>query len=174
MSHTIPTGKIQDSKQIIYTEQAIPGRNYQPVTFGGNGNRKVSFTIPIVRRNDLSGNIFIMKQFESLRNQVQGFFNFDLAQQFKPNPRVLFQWGHTFIPQVYFVAKCDFEHDASFVNALSMPQLTEVQIELILDESPENILNKAERMFRVLASALGSVENVSAMAQHMLGNRRTR
>jgi hypothetical protein len=83
-TRTVPEGKIQDSKQIIYTEQPIPGRNYRPVSFGGNGNRKISFTLPVLRRNDATGNMLIIKQFESLRNQARGFFGFKSVGQFFP------------------------------------------------------------------------------------------
>jgi hypothetical protein len=163
-SRTIPEGKIQDSKQIIYAEQAIPGRNYQPVSFGGNGNRKISFTIPILRRNDVYGNSFIIKQFEALRNQTMGFLEFTPAGQFTENPQVLFQWGHNPVPQIYFVSKCDFEHDAAFVNALSIPQLTNVSMELILNE--EDPLYDLEKAFRVLYSFVGNIDNALDVAMH--------
>jgi hypothetical protein len=158
MTRTIPEGKIQDSKQIIYTEQPIPGRNYQPVSFGGNGNRKISFTLPVLRRNDETGNTLIIKQFDSLRNQARGFLGFKAVGQFSPNPKVLFQWGHNIIPLIYYVSKCDFEHNADFVNARSIPQLTNVSMELILDE--ESDIYKAEESFRIASAAAGNIENV--------------
>jgi hypothetical protein len=163
-SRTIPEGKIRDTKQIIYAEQAIPGRNYQPVSFGGNGNRKISFSIPVLRRNDLYGNSLIIKQFESLRNQSAGFLKVASIEQFTGNPQVLFQWGHNPIPQIYFVAKCDFEHDAAFVNAVAVPQLTTVSLELILDEA--NDLYKVEEGFRVAYAFLGNVDNAGDVATH--------
>ncbi|MDR2193876.1 MAG: hypothetical protein LBP19_05335 [Treponema sp.] len=165
MTRTVPEGKIQDSKQIIYTEQPIPGRNYQPVSFGGNGNRKISFTLPVLRRNDATGNMLILKQFEGLRNQARGFLGFTSVGQFSPNPKVLFQWGHNGIPLVYFVAKCDFEHNPAFVNMRSIPQLTQVSMELILDE--ENPLYKAEEAFRIASAAAGNGENMLEIVNHV-------
>jgi hypothetical protein len=157
MTRTVPEGSISDTKNIIYTEQPIPGRNYQPVSFGGCGNRKIAFTLPVLRRNDDAGNMFILKQFECLRNQSRGFFNFKAIGQFTPTPKVLFQWGANAVPLVYFVSKCDFQHNASFTNRAALPQLTNVSMELTLDE--ENELYQVEEAFRIMSAAMGNLEN---------------
>jgi hypothetical protein len=155
----IPEGEIKDDKSIILAETPIPGRNFQPVTPGGNGNRKISFTIPITRRNGLYGNVLIVKQFDALRNQSAGFFaKLRPAGQFTPDPKVLYYWGVGSVPLTYFVSKCSMRHLSNMVSALGMPQVTYIDMELILDETDP--LYKAEEMFRIYGGALGNLDNL--------------
>lgn len=154
---TIPSGEIKDSKSIILTETPIPGRNFQPLSPGGNGNRKISFTLPIINRNSETGNMLTLKQFALLRNQSQGFLGLSATKgQFSPNPKVLYYWGTGSVPLVYFVSKCEMSHRADMVNAAGIPQMTNVDIELILDET--NVLYKSEEIFRNTAAVLGELQ----------------
>jgi hypothetical protein len=140
---TIPQGDIKDSKQIVISETPIPGRNFQPISTGGGGNRKISFTLPIVKRNDIYGNLLMLKQFDGLRNQATGFGGYlTLSGGIKPNPQVLFYWGTGSVPLVWYVTKCDFTHTAGMMNAAAYPQHTLIDMELVLDE--ENLLYKGE------------------------------
>ena len=130
-SQTVP-GDIIDDKKIILTETPIPGLNYAPIQPSGNANRKVSFTLPLLKRNNTIGNSLIVNQFHVLRNQgggLKGIF----SQQFQPNPKVLFNWGIASVPLIYFVSKCQLTHKKHWVNQQGQPQYSEVQIELILD-----------------------------------------
>ena len=72
-SATIPSN-ISDSKDIVLSETPIPGLNFQPVTYGGGGNRKISFTLPLIKRNNSVGNVLLLKQFEKMeqRGDKQG------------------------------------------------------------------------------------------------------
>ena len=54
-SRTIPD-QITDEKGITLSEQQVPGLNYQPVIPGGNANRHIGFTLPIVSRTAVLGN----------------------------------------------------------------------------------------------------------------------
>jgi len=65
-------GDIADSKQIVLSETPIPGLGFNPINSGGMGNRKVSFTIPLVKRNNSVGNILLLKQFDNLRYPAFG------------------------------------------------------------------------------------------------------
>lgn len=156
-SGTIPEGTIKDRKSIVITETPIPGRNSQPVSFGGNGNRKVSFTLPIIRRNDIYGDILIIKQFDALRNQASGFMGLTKKGQFLPNPKVLYYWGIGSVPLLWYVTKCDFQHTANMVNVAAYPQHTLVEMELTLDE--DNDLYKAEAIFRGVSQVLGVADS---------------
>ena len=51
-TQTVP-GDMTDNKQIVLTEIPIPGLNYSPVQPSGNGNRKISFTLPLLKRNNI-------------------------------------------------------------------------------------------------------------------------
>lgn len=155
-SVTIPSSDIKDVKSIVLTETPIPGLNFSPVTPGGTGNRKISFTLPIVKRNNTVGNVLIVKQFEMLRNNAVGLTGV-FTQQFNTTPKVLFNWGSGSIPLVYWVSKCDFTHKQGMTNEMGFPQLTEVEFELILDET--NPLYLGEEAFRKLSSLAGIVES---------------
>lgn len=143
-SQTVP-GDISDNKQILLTEIPIPGLNYDPVQSSGNGNRKISFTLPLLKRNNTIGNSLLLQQFHALRNQAVGLANI-FNEQFKPNPKVLYYWGTGSVPLVYYVSKCDFTNKKLWTNQLGQPQFSEVNIELILDEN--HPIYKAEEIFR--------------------------
>jgi hypothetical protein len=146
-------GDIKDTKDIGLSEIAIPGLNFQPVTYGGGGNRKISFSIPVINRNSALGNLNTLKMFESLRNQTTGvtkLFN----GQFTPNPKVLFQWGTASTPQEYYVKKCDFMHKEGWINAAGFPTYTTVEMELILDESSP--LYAMEEIYRKASAVAGT------------------
>lgn len=160
-SVTIP-GDIKDSKEIILSETPIPGENFQPVNYGGGGNRKISFTLPIIKRNNTIGNVLILKQFENLRNRAVGLTNI-FSNQFVPNPKVLFYWGTGSVPLVYWIKKCDFTHTGGWTNAVGFTQHTLVDFELWLDET--HILFKAEEVFRKVASLVGMVTNAYDVIQ---------
>lgn len=146
-TRTVP-GDITDSKDVMLTEIPIPGLNYAPVQPAGNANRKISFTLPLMQRNNTIGNSLLLKQFDALRNQAVGLSDI-FATQFTPNPRVLYYWGTGSVPLVYFVSKCSFSNKKQWVNQQGIPQYSEVQMELILDEN--NVLYRAEEIFRKAA-----------------------
>jgi hypothetical protein len=163
-SVTIPEGEIKDSKSVVITETPIPGRNFQPISTGGNGNRTVSFTLPILKRSIAAGNVMILKQFDLLRNQAQGLLGLAaLKGQFSPNPKVLYSWGIGSVPLVWYVSKCDFRHTSNMVNGIGNPQLSYVEIELKLDET--HPLYKAEESFRNVSAVIGEVESLFAIAK---------
>lgn len=157
---TIP-GDISDVKSIIYSEVPVPGMNFQPVQIGGAGNRKLSFTLPLIKRNNSYGNVLILKQFDMLRNQKQNFFSLIQTGQFTGFPKVLFYWGTGSIPLIYYVAKCDALHKAGWTNSLGQPQYTEIAMELWLDEN--NPPYKGEQVFRKLLSLTGMADNTSSV-----------
>lgn len=151
-SSTIPSD-IKDSKQIFLTETPIPGLNYSPIQPSGNGNRKISFTLPLIKRNNTIGNSFLLQQFQALRNQATGLGSI-FSNQFTPNPKVLYYWGTGSLPLVYFVSKCEMTNKQLWVNQLGQPQYSEVSIELILDE--RHPLYKAEELYRKVSSLTAS------------------
>jgi len=149
---------IADSKDIILAENPIAGLNYSPITQGGGGNRKISFTLPCIKTNNTVGNLLLLKQFDMLRNQTVGIFNLtSSAGQFNPFPKVLFYYGTGSIPLVYYVKKCNATHKQGWVNAMGYPQFSEIEMELWLDEN--HPLYKGEEIFRKLSAFTGMVLN---------------
>lgn len=151
---------IKDTKGIFLTETPIPGLNFAPVQAAGNANRKISFTLPLIKRNNTIGNSLLLQQFHVLRNQAKGLLNI-FSQQFEPNPKVLYFWGTGSLPLVYFVSKCELTNKEGWVNQLGQPQYSEVNLELILDENDS--LYRAEEVYRnismYVASALYAIDN---------------
>ncbi len=161
-SPTIPT-TVEDKKNIIFAESTVMGLNYTPITPARNGNRTVSFSLPIIKRtpNSAFGNTGIMAAFEMLRNNdnpsLMSLFG---ANQFNPNPKVIYHWGtHTLLPQEYFVKRCDFSHDTRFVTKTGHTEYSIVNMELELDEN--SLLYEAERVVRVINARKGLVDSVS-------------
>lgn len=155
-------GDISDTKDIVLAEQSIPGLTYQPIQSGGMGNRKVSFTLNLIKRNGIVGNVNLLKQFDNLRHASFSYKNISQQNsQFTPNPKVLYNWGIGSAPLVWYVKKCDPTHKQHWVNAFGQPQYSEISIELILDET--NPLNKVEDMMRQVASIAGMAEGIESL-----------
>ncbi len=169
-SKIIP-GDMRDTKQIFLTEVPIPGINYQPVQPAGGGNRKISFTIPLIRRDPVLGNVHLLKQYDQLRNRTDSPLQTGSSLQFGSTPKVLFYWGTGSVPLVYWVSKCDMTHKQGWTNSAGLPQYSEIQIELILDE--RDPLYKAEEMFRKVSATLAGVITpvVETLPSYLQGRR---
>jgi hypothetical protein len=167
-SRIIP-GDITDTKKIVLVESPVPGLNYEPIMPAGGGNRKVSFTLPLVMRAPMVGNVLLLKQFELLRNQAAGFANFSGAKKFMRMPRVLYYWGTGSVPLVWYVSKADQVHKTGWVNGRGMPQYTEIEIELTLDE--EDVVYKAEETWRMAAALMGMVTQAAQGVIELVGGR---
>ena len=152
-SPVIPSD-ITDDKEIVLSEQPIPGLNFSPILPGGAGNRKISFTLPLIKRNNTVGNVLLLKQFDMLRQNAVGLTGV-FSHQFETTPKVLYYWGTGSVPLVWWVKKCDAIHKQGWINALGMPQYSEISMELWLDET--HVLYKAEEVFRKLSSLAGMV-----------------
>ena len=157
---TIPSD-IASGKEIVLTETPIPGLGFNPIQSGGMGNQKISFTLPLVKKNNSVGNVLMLKQFDNLRNPAFGLNINSLfsKNQFIPNPQVVFFWGSgQGVPLVYYVKKCDYVHKSSFTNAYGYTQYSEISMELWLDET--NPLYLAEKLFRQAASVIMNLDQI--------------
>jgi hypothetical protein len=143
---------IKDTKEIILSEIPVPGLNYEPIIPGGNGNRKVSFSLSLIQRDPVVGNVLLVKQFENLRNQIRGTVSVN-QKQFNPNPKVLYSWGTGSVPLVWYVKRVDFEHRGNMVNPAGLPQYSSVEVELWLDEN--NIMYIIEEQYRYYSALAG-------------------
>ena len=151
-------GDISDTKGLVFVETPIPGLNYQPVMPGGGGNRKISFTIPLIYKTPLVGNVPTLKLMDTLRNRSSISILGKRGFQFDSNPKVLYYWGVGSAPLVYWVAKADASHKQGWVNAFGQPQYSEIDIELILDE--QDPLYKAEELYRAVMGLAGMAQGV--------------
>lgn len=155
MTSPIPSD-ISDTKDVILTELPIPGRNAPPIIQSGGGVRKISFTLPLIKKNNTIGNILLLKQVDMLRNQAPDFIKFS-GGDFDQTPKVLFNWGIGSIPLIFFVKKADPTHKHGWTNQLGFPQFSEVAFELWLDET--HVLYKAEEVWRKMAMFTGIATN---------------
>ena len=148
----VPT-EIDDDKGIVLTEVPVPGLNYRPIVPAGGENRVVSFTLPVINRDNNYGNMLLLQQFEMLRNQAGGISAQVSPRRFRPTPKVLYYWGIGSVPLPYYVRKCGMRHHSQMTNGLGLPQYTEVDIELVLDE--QDPLYQAEQAFRMVGTISG-------------------
>jgi len=160
-SPIVPT-EITDNKSILFAETTIPGLDYAPISAGGFGNRKISFTLQIIQRKSLDGNVNLLKLYEVLRNPTSTLADiFKQSSQFKQNPKVIYNYGIGSAPLVWYVTKCNFVHLGQYTNAIGNPKFTNVNIELTLDE--KNFTNQMEKVFRQFASMVGSAQSVTQL-----------
>lgn len=144
-------GDISDSKEVILTETPIPGQNFSPINTGGMGNRKLTFTLPLIKRNNTVGNMLLLKQFQALRNKSSWGPIF--GGRAGRSPRVVYYWGTGSLPLVWYVKRADATHKQGWVNELGYPQFSEISFELWLDET--HWITRAEEEFRQIAQVLG-------------------
>ena len=165
-------GDITDTKDIILSEQPIPGLPFAPIQSGGLGNRKISFTIDLIKKNNFVGNIAFLKQFDNLRHSRFSFKNIiQQTTQFTQNPKVLYNWGIGSTPLVWYVKKADPVHNSLFVNSFGQPQYSKISIELWLDE--QDSINKMEEVFRQVESTIGSIETSIELGNQTIDNIRS-
>jgi hypothetical protein len=151
------TGDINDTKSILFAETTIPGLSYAPVSAGGFGNRKISFSLQIIQRNGIDGNRNILKLFEILRHPASSLADiFKNNTQFVQNPKVVYNYGIGSAPLVWYVTKCDITHTGQYVNAAGNPRFSKVDLELTLDE--KDFTNEMEKVFRQFAALNGAAE----------------
>lgn len=168
ITSTIIPGDIKDTKEIILSEVPIPGLNYSPILPGGAGNRKLTFTLPLVKRNNTVGNVLLLKQFDLLRQNAVGLTGV-FTKQFETTPKVLYYWGTGSVPLVYWVKKADATHKQGWVNQLGQPQYSEIEFELWLNET--HPLYLAEEVFRKLASLAGLITNTYDTVKSLQGEK---
>lgn len=159
---------ISDTKDIILSETPIAGLNHSPINYGGGGNRKISFELPLIKKNDFVGNVLMLKQFENLRNQQVGLTKL-FSGQFQSNPKVLYYWGIGSSPLVWWVKSCKATHKQGWINKSGQPQYSEIQLELWLDET--HPLYAGEEMFRKFESLAGMVQSAYQTYQAQKGVR---
>ena len=152
--------QIQDQKNIVLTEVPISGLNYEPVMPSRGQNRKLSFTLMVINRDNAMGNMIMLQQFQLLRNRQPGILSLT-PNRVVSSPKVLYYWGVGGPPLEYWVSKCSMAHDSMMTNQMGQPQHTEVEIELILDEtSPLYQMEQAAMAVSVVAGPLQSAFNV--------------
>ena len=155
-SANIPSD-IADNKNVVLTEVPIPGSNHPYTNTVGGESRKISFKLPLVQRDPAAGNVFMLKAYDSLRNQTSGFLK-TKSGPYDKMPRVLYNWGTGSIPLIWFVTKASMVHKQGWVNEIGLPMYSEIDIELVLDETSP--IYRGEEIWREYAALVGNVSMV--------------
>lgn len=165
---TVPEN-VADTKSIEHVSISVPGLGYKPMLFSGIDNKKISFTIRVIARNQVVGNQLYLQQFDSLRRPRVGLFSvFAEDEAFVPNPQVLYHYGSgSTLPLVYYVTKIDMSH--SKYNNWGYPQVTDVSIELTLNEN--HLINMAEDVARKVAMVLGTIQSGTTLKSGLSGGK---
>lgn len=161
-SSTVPE-QVRSSKPITYAEIQIPGGSSGIPKFGSAQSRRISFQLRIAEFNDkFTGGITDkIKLLEIIRNPQPSKISDALlgraAEPFTRNPKCLYWYGTgDTVPLWYYVARCDWV--TSYPNRYGMPQVAEVDFDLILDES--HALYQAERAARYVLGSVGAIKGL--------------
>lgn len=151
---------INDTKQGIWNQYPVPGKDFADPYHVRNDNSKVSFTVPIVNINESFGNSNDLNAIEQARG-VQ----LDLVETnesvWRQNPTCIYSgWGTHRPPLPVKVTDCKFVHKRDFTNPRSgASQFTEVSFELTYIES--NILFQSWMELRKLGAFDAMAKNLA-------------
>ena len=157
----IVPGDIRDAKEVVLAEIQIPGLNYSPVFPAGNRNRKVSFQLQLVKRNNTVGNMLLLAQFDQLSSNGGDPLITGGDSQFMPPPKVLYFWGLGSAPLVWYVSKCEWVNKEGWVNGMGNPQHSTIDIELTLDE--KDPLYQMEDQARRVRAQTGEITGIAGV-----------
>lgn len=152
------------SRALNYSEVQIPGGGTAIPKFGSIGAKHIGFSLKVVNFNKKLGVVPKVAAFERLRTPAVGalteIVNTVTGSRdapFTPNPRVLYYYGTGSFPMIYFVTKCDLV--LSYPNYRGNPQVAEVTMELIMDESSK--LYHVERAYKQLMGRIGAFQSIA-------------
>jgi hypothetical protein len=159
---------VKSTKETRFTQTPMPGGSTDMVQFSGLGANKLSFEIKLLKKNNVLGNMPTLKQFENLRVPVFSVFDAFSAPVSNQPPKIIYWYGSGMsLPQQYYVTKLDFSH--KYYNTLGFPQMTDIQMELTLDEY--FLTYKFEKYSRAVLSTLGTIESVVTLFKYWIGGR---
>lgn len=151
-------GDISDRKAIVLAEIRVPGLNYDPVFPGGSRNRKVAFQLQLVKRDNVLGNVAMLRQFDQLRQNAVDILALGNDSQFQGKPKVLYWWGTGSVPLEWYVSRCEWVNPQGWINGMGNPQLSLIDIELTLDEkSPLYLMEDMARRAMAITGELTGV-----------------
>jgi len=163
---TIPSD-IRDGKNIVLAEIRIPGLPYDPVYPAGMRNRKVSFQLQLIKRDNTLGNVQQLRQFDALRYPAMDLLSIGNDTQFQPNPKVLYWWGTGSMPLEWYVSRCDWVNTQGWINGMGNPKYSIIDMELTLDE--KSPLFQMEDMARRAMAITGQITGLAGVTADALG-----
>lgn len=156
---------VSTSKKINYAVAPNIGGAYKKRYFSGFDAKEVSFELTCIDMESPTGVTEEIAYFEQLREPDPGAFG--IANSFFgnanfPPPKVLFQFGTSFVPLVWDVIDVKIEethfHSGQVRGVLGIPKRCVVQISLALDEG--HVLNKANQIAKKAGMFTGSAKSL--------------
>lgn len=158
-SKSIPDS-VADSKEINFVETQVPGGKTTIKKFGSFGSRTINFSIRLASFNDNLGVVPQIAVLQSLRNPYESLQDITAHKDtaFQAPPKVIYyHTAATTVPLVCFCLSVDFT--TSYPNILSRPQVVDVSMRLLVDESHPIMV--AENIARKTLQLVGSVKSLT-------------
>jgi hypothetical protein len=165
-----------DSKKVInYAIAPNIGGAYKRRYFSGFESKEINFTLVCVDMESPDGVNQEISYFEQLREPDPGPFG--VANSFYgnanfPPPKVLFQYGISYVPLYWDVLSIDINeshfHAGTIRGVLGIPKKCEIDIKLALDES--SALNKANQIAKKAEMFAASAKSITRETLHQTRN----
>ncbi|MFW9871949.1 MAG: hypothetical protein ACFFG0_02530 [Candidatus Thorarchaeota archaeon] len=169
--------EIESKKKINYAVAPNIGGAYKKRYFSGFDAKEITFTLQCVDMEGPTGVSEEVAFFEQLREPDPGTFG--IANSFFgnsnfPPPKVLFQFGTSYVPLVWDVLDVQITeshfHSGHVRGILGIPKQAVISIQLSLDEG--HTLNKANQIAKKAQMFAGSAKSIIREVLHKTQNTR--
>lgn len=167
---------VKSQKKINYAITPNIGGAYKKRYFSGFDTKEIDFDLQCIDMESPTGVKEEISFFEALREPDPGPFQVAyLGNQNYPPPKVLFQFGISYVPLVWDVLSVDIDehhfHDGVVRGIVGIPKVADIKIRLALDEG--HILNKANQVAKKADVYAASIKSISKeLLHHTKGTRK--
>jgi len=167
---------INTNKKITYAVAPNIGGAFKKKYFAGFDSKEIEFSIQCIDMNGPTGVMDDIAYFEQLREPDPGFgvANSFFGNENYPPPRVLLQFGISFIPLVWEVLNIQIEethfHSGHIRGVVGVPKRCHVDIKLSLVE--DHALNKANQIAKKAQMFSASAKSIANEILYKNNNRR--
>jgi hypothetical protein len=162
---------VTSEKKINYAVVPNIGGASKKRYFSGFDSKEVSFHLTCVDMEGPTGVNEEVAYFEQLREPdfgLLGGWNLSYGNTNYPPPKVLFQFGISYLPLVWDVLDVKITVDHFYAGAISgvigVPKKCEIDISLALDE--EHVLNQANQIAKKAEVYAASIESIARETMH--------
>jgi hypothetical protein len=158
--------EITSTKKINYVSAPNIGGAFQKKYFTGFETKEISFQLIVIDMESPSGVSEEIAYFEALREPdpgITGGWGLTYGNVNYPPPKVMFQFGVSYIPLVWDVMDITIKethfHSGIVRGILGIPKRAEINITLSLDE--EDPLNKANQIAKKIQMYAASAKSIT-------------
>lgn len=174
---TYNPASIKTQKKINYAVIPNIGGAYKKRYFAGFDAKEVKFDLTCIDMESPIGVADEVAYFEQLREPDPGIFGgwgLSYGNEHYPPPKILFQFGISFIPLVWDVLDVQIEedlfHGGQVRGIIGIPKRCNISMQLALDE--DHVLNKANQVAKKAEMYAASVESIVREGFHIAKNTR--